>query len=248
MGLEAGEFIKDLVANWPLPTDKRREGDDHLRLIKKVLKNTFPNLNAAVTATPAVLNNLPANTASLVTELKKHLVPARTVVAFSGEEEQIPDGWVLCDGRTVAGFGAVPDLRARFLFGANATYHAGTLGGASSANSSTSGGHVHTVQSVVLGVAQLPAHSHRIYGSSHGGEDNDPITDPSASVVGNADATGAYTSTNGSATKIVEDTGGNQGHTHGMEAAGVHQHTVSTLPPFYAIAYIIKVVDWVEPA
>lgn len=59
MGLETGTYIDDLVATNPVAsTDSRREGDDHLRLIKSVLKNTFPNLDGAVTPTPAELNKL----------------------------------------------------------------------------------------------------------------------------------------------------------------------------------------------
>lgn len=43
MPLESGTFIGDLVITNPVgATDHRRFGDDHLRLIKEVLKNTFP--------------------------------------------------------------------------------------------------------------------------------------------------------------------------------------------------------------
>lgn len=43
MGLEAGSFINDLVVTNPIGgTDPRSQGDDHLRLIKTVLKNSFP--------------------------------------------------------------------------------------------------------------------------------------------------------------------------------------------------------------
>lgn len=38
MPLEAGNFIDDLNADWPLGTDPVAEGDDHLRLIKRCLK------------------------------------------------------------------------------------------------------------------------------------------------------------------------------------------------------------------
>jgi hypothetical protein len=38
MGLEAGNFIDDLNADWPLGTDPVAEGDDHLRLIKRCLQ------------------------------------------------------------------------------------------------------------------------------------------------------------------------------------------------------------------
>jgi microcystin-dependent protein len=43
VGLESGTFISDLVATNPPTTDSKQQGDDHLRLIKTVLKNTFPN-------------------------------------------------------------------------------------------------------------------------------------------------------------------------------------------------------------
>jgi len=58
MGLETGTYISDLVATNPAAGDLRSEGDDHLRLIKAAIKATFPNLNGAVTGTPAQLNAL----------------------------------------------------------------------------------------------------------------------------------------------------------------------------------------------
>ncbi|QDY70129.1 hypothetical protein [Qingshengfaniella alkalisoli] len=39
MGLEVGNTIADLNANWPLGSDPKAQGDDHLRLIKAVLLN-----------------------------------------------------------------------------------------------------------------------------------------------------------------------------------------------------------------
>lgn len=56
MGLETGSFIHELNASWPLSTDFRRYGAPHLRLIKLTIKNTFPNINAAMVLTPAELN------------------------------------------------------------------------------------------------------------------------------------------------------------------------------------------------
>jgi len=64
MGLETGMYISDLVATNPLAGDLRSEGDDHLRLIKAAIKATFPNLNGAVTGTPAQLNALLAGEAA----------------------------------------------------------------------------------------------------------------------------------------------------------------------------------------
>ena len=76
MGLETGTFISDLDAANPLPADKRRQGDDHLRLIKATIKNTFPNINGAVTVTDEQLNFLSGLTADLQTQLDAKLTSA----------------------------------------------------------------------------------------------------------------------------------------------------------------------------
>lgn len=41
MSLESGNFIKDLVITNPEGTDPKSQGDDHLRLIKAILKSQF---------------------------------------------------------------------------------------------------------------------------------------------------------------------------------------------------------------
>lgn len=43
MPLEAATFIQSLDATNPTSGDRKSQGDDHLRLIKSVLKSTFPN-------------------------------------------------------------------------------------------------------------------------------------------------------------------------------------------------------------
>lgn len=57
MGLESATYISDLVATNPDGADGKDKGDDHLRLLKSVLKASFPNVNGAVNATPAELNS-----------------------------------------------------------------------------------------------------------------------------------------------------------------------------------------------
>lgn len=47
MALESGTYIKDLVSTNPPGTDAISQGDDHIRLIKSVLKNSFPSTNSA---------------------------------------------------------------------------------------------------------------------------------------------------------------------------------------------------------
>ncbi len=59
MGLESATYIDGLNASNPVhATDQVSQGDDHLRLIKSVLLNTFPNLDGAVNFTPTEANLL----------------------------------------------------------------------------------------------------------------------------------------------------------------------------------------------
>lgn len=47
MGLETASFISGLSASWPTTTDRKSQGDDHLRLLKSVLQANFPNASKA---------------------------------------------------------------------------------------------------------------------------------------------------------------------------------------------------------
>ena len=48
MGLESGNFVNDLVVTNPVGgTDDINQGDDHLRLIKNALRNTFKGASRA---------------------------------------------------------------------------------------------------------------------------------------------------------------------------------------------------------
>lgn len=46
MPVETAQYINTLQPDWPLGTDPESAGDDHLRMVKQVLQNTFPNMNA----------------------------------------------------------------------------------------------------------------------------------------------------------------------------------------------------------
>ena len=58
MTVESVTYISDLDVNNPAGGDSISEGDDHIRNIKKSIKNTFPNLTDAVTLTSEEMNNL----------------------------------------------------------------------------------------------------------------------------------------------------------------------------------------------
>ena len=54
--------------------------------------------------------------------------PIGAIVIWSGDKDNIPDGWALCDGQTVNGH-PTPDLRGRFIPGAGGAYAVGAKGG-----------------------------------------------------------------------------------------------------------------------
>lgn len=56
MALESGTYINSLNASNPASTDGLGQADDHIRLLKSTIKNTFPNIDAPVTATEDNLN------------------------------------------------------------------------------------------------------------------------------------------------------------------------------------------------
>jgi len=59
MGLEIGTYISDLDPTNPVHlTDPVSQGDDHLRLIKATILNSFPNITGAMNASQTELNNL----------------------------------------------------------------------------------------------------------------------------------------------------------------------------------------------
>ena len=70
-------------------------------------------------------------------------IPVGGIILWSGAADAIPAGWHLCDGTR-----GTPDLRGRFVLGADGTYSVGAKGGEET----------HT-----LTVAEMPSHSHIVY-------------------------------------------------------------------------------------
>ena len=67
MGLETFNFLDSLnVSNPDGAVDGKNEGDNHIRGIKTTLKNSFPNVNAAVNPTPTEFNRLVGITSALI--------------------------------------------------------------------------------------------------------------------------------------------------------------------------------------
>lgn len=246
MAIESASYISDLNAANPAAADGIADGDNHLRLLKQVLKTTFPNISGSVTPTHIEL---------------KGFVPIGGIILWSGTVATIPAGWMLCNGGTTArsdGAGNItaPDLREKFVIGAKsdvgADLNPGETGGSltpavavtvpSHTHGFTSdwgGNHNHggVTGSTVLTIDQIPAHTHT------GGQQG-------TTGGGNNVFTGG-----GATTLQTGSTGGGLGHNHTLADSGTHQHTGTTdpatpaitaaisdgRPPFYALAFIIKV-------
>lgn len=69
MTVESATYIDGLDSSLPSGSDSRAEGDNHIRLLKSVLKTTFPNINGAVNATDEQLNFLVGVTSALQDQL-----------------------------------------------------------------------------------------------------------------------------------------------------------------------------------
>lgn len=247
MALESASYISGLVSANPPASDPVAQADDHIRLIKSVLKTTFPNIDAAVTSTPKQLNLGP--------------VPTGGIILWYGTVATIPSGYALCDGGTYAksdGSGNIvaPDLTDRFVVGAGDTYTPGDTGGSVSKTTAAGGGftpsgtlssagaHSHggSTGSHVLTEAEIPAHVHTIglgaYQASVGTGFNSAYQ-----WYGTVTPTQVNTSS----------VGGGSGHSHTISEEAAHTHTFTgdaqadhthgiadALPPYYALAYIMK--------
>lgn len=69
MPLESANFITGLVDTNPAGTDQGATSDDHHRLTKRVLKNTFPNFDAAISITPTEANYLSGASSNIQNQL-----------------------------------------------------------------------------------------------------------------------------------------------------------------------------------
>lgn len=108
MPVEAVNYISDLNTAWPLGTGEPKSlGDNHIRNIKLALKQTFPNLNAAVDSTPAQLNRLNSLTALSVLGVTGNVDAAPAAIAAG------TDGFVLRRSGAALAFGRVADAGLR---------------------------------------------------------------------------------------------------------------------------------------
>ena len=65
MGLETASYVSQLNGTNPVSTDGLAQADDHMRLIKTTLTNTFANMAGAVNTTHSELNTLTGYTGTV---------------------------------------------------------------------------------------------------------------------------------------------------------------------------------------
>jgi microcystin-dependent protein len=140
-------------------------------------------------------------------------VPTGSILLWSGSTGSVPAGWLLCDGTS-----GTPDLRDRFIIGAGNTYAVNATGGTADAVVVS---HNHTATST--SVVTDPGHNHT-YTSSGG------------AALPNGFASGTSSSSFDTGSNV---TGITVATTTTNTAAGV-SGTNANIPPYYALAYIIK--------
>lgn len=144
-------------------------------------------------------------------------IPTGVISLWYGSIGSVPSGWYLCDGAN-----GTPDLRNRFVVGAGSTYSVAATGGSTDAVVVS---HTHTATSTVTD----PTHSHASSGSSTVIVGN--------TAVGNVPAGGSTVVPTGNNTLLAASTGVTVATTNA--SAGV-SGTNANLPPYYALAYIMK--------
>ena len=257
MALESAVYLDTLNVSNPSGSDPVGQSDDHIRLLKGVLKNTFPNINGVVSATPL--------------QLSQGTVPTGLIAMWSGDPGSLPTGWKLCDGGTYAkadGSGNItaPDLRNKFILssgGSSVTPAAaptvGSTGGSSSATPTITVGD-HYIAKGHLPNYNLnvndPSHGHSCWLSDPGHTHGYSVPSGSQTWYGYTSFTSAFSSATGtswvstgsSGTSISvganNNTTGISVNSGGSGSALGHSASssaISTVPPYYVLAFIIKV-------
>lgn len=191
MGLESpftGKYITDLNEAWPIgTTDAKSQGDDHLRGIKQVLKNSFAGVSGAVTSTHTELNLLDGCTLTLAGKSFSSSddvidnFPAGTIMSF--QQTAAPTGWTKESTHNDKALRVVTGTASS---GGTAAFT--TVFSASTATDSD-GAHTHTTSGTAAATGMGGA------GISYGGQDVVSVQEHTHSVTGTAASNGAHTHT-----------------------------------------------------
>jgi hypothetical protein len=153
------------------------------------------------------------NTQIATTAFVRDIIPTGIISMWSGSIATIPSGWFLCDGSN-----GTPDLRDRFVVGAGSTYAVAATGGSANAIVVS---HNHTATSTVSD----PGHSHSSPFLKTG------LAGLGGDFIGGESRDGFGWSVNPASTGISVSTS--------IASAG-SSGTNANLPPYYALAYIMK--------
>lgn len=220
------------------------------------VNTAISNLVNAAPATLDTLNELAAalgNDASFATTITTALgtkttetyvnarMPSGVIVMWSGSIATIPTGWLLCNGTS-----GTPDLRNRFIVGAGSTYAVAAVGGTTdtvlvshshSGSTSAEGSHSHTFSGNTGGQSVDHSHSMGYY------MDDDNGNNGYLGIVDGDNAQSSNYQTGGTSSNHVHGfsgtTSGGSSHSHTISSDGV-SGTNQNLPPYYALAYIMK--------
>ena len=154
------------------------------------------------------------------------------IMLWSGSTSSVPSGWALCDGG-----GETPDLRNRFVVGAGSTYNPDDTGGSANA---TLPSHTHTFSDVSTAAG---GHNHYVTNSNTSSStfanNEQTFAWASAGGLGNSDYRGG--ARNERANRARSSDVGNHTHTvSGTTGSAGSSGTNKNLPPYYALAYIMK--------
>lgn len=197
--------------------------------------NAALTVNGEVNANSAKFGSMNVTTLSATEVSGFGTVPLGGIIIWSGASNAIPAGWAFCDGRTINNQ-KTPDLRGRFVIQTHSGREIGTTGGA---------------ETITLTDSQLPAHNHSFGGTTNpSGKHRHNYWD---AVFAENRGTGFVNNLAGSRTGIDFDNSNHDIFRTGEEA-GEHSHTFSgttssvgsgnpidKLPPFYVLAYIMRV-------
>jgi hypothetical protein len=147
------------------------------------------------------------------------------IILWSGSIASIPSGWALCDGT-----GGTPNLRDRFIVGAGSTYAVNATGGSADAITVS---HTHTF-SATTSSAGSHQHNQGVYFENIAGTLRNG-TGASGGSNNNAGITGG-----GGVTGVTDSAGAHDHTVSGTTASTGSSGTNANLPPYYALAYIMK--------
>ena len=212
MALETATIISDLNSSNPTATDGLAQADDHIRLIKAVLQSTFPNINAAITATDELINGMDARVSALEAD-SALAAPTGTKLLF--RQGTPPAGWLRDN---VDNNKAIRVTTSSTVSTGGSQAFTSAFSGSRSITGSVTG----TVAGRAISEAQMPIHKHdNVYVSVYQGNDDCAWSNNAHGMVGgNSINRGRRTSNlNGGLGSTVEgmktsEKGGGQPHDH----------------------------------